>query len=160
MDHHYVPQFYLKQWADPDGRIPHYRWLSGRAICSRLAPRSTAFEPDLYALDHRPPEERHQVETDFFSKLDSRAAIIHARLMRRERFTFTAEERMDWAIFLAAANARTPDMIAYLKRMATEALREKLNENPEEVEERLGYNPPFTLRNVSMTLRHSWSGVY
>ena len=32
MDHHYIPQFYLKQWADPDGRIPNYRWPNGRVI--------------------------------------------------------------------------------------------------------------------------------
>lgn len=146
MDHHYVPQFYLKQWADPDGRIPNYRWLGNRAVFGHIkSSKGTGFEPDLYAREHVPAEERHLVETGFFSVLDNRAALIHARLIRMEQFTFTAEERHDWAMFLAAANARTPDMVAYLKTMAAEALREKLNENPEELESALGQKPPFTL---------------
>ena len=107
MDHHYVPQFYLKQWANPDGRIPSYRWINGRAAFSHIkSTKGTGYEPDLYAREHVPPEERHKVETDFFTVLDNKAAIIHGRLIRQERFTFTAEERHDWAIFLAA----TPSM--------------------------------------------------
>jgi hypothetical protein len=145
MKHHYVPEFYLKQWADPDGRVPHYRWLNGRAVFGRRAPEYIGFEHDLYAREHVPPEERHKVETDFFAVLDSKAAIIHGRLMRQERFTFTAEERQDWAVFLAAANARTPDMVEFIKKSCDATLREKLNENPEEVERVLGYKPPFTL---------------
>jgi Protein of unknown function (DUF4238) len=144
--HHYVPEFYLKKWADPDGRVPHYRWLNGRVILGRRAPEYIGFEPDLYAREHVPPEERHKVETHFFSVLDSRAAIIHGRLVRREQFTFTDEERMDWAIFLAAANARTPDMIAHLKKTMSEAVRANLlSTDPKEVEKALGYKPPFTL---------------
>jgi hypothetical protein len=144
--HHYVPEFYLKQWADPDGRVPHYRWLNGRAVFGRRAPKYIGFEPDLYAREHVSPEQRHKVETHFFSLLDSRAAIIHGRLMRREPFTFTVEERMDWAIFLAAANARTPDMISHFKKTLPEAVRVNLRDtDPEEVEKALGYKPPFTL---------------
>lgn len=145
MNHHYVPQFYLKQWAEADGRLPYYRWIKGHAVPGRIAPRSTAYEPDLYARTKVPTDERHVVETHFFSKLDSKASIIHGRLMRQERFTFTAEERTDWAIFLAAANARTPDMITFIKENAERTLRENLDSDPEEVEKRLGYKPPYTL---------------
>ena len=116
MDHHYVQQFYLKQWADPDGQIPNYRWLRNRAIFGRVkSSKGTGFEPDLYAREHVPPEERNLVETGFFSVLDDKAARVHARLLRLEQFIFTAEERMDWAMFLAAATARTPDKIRWLK---------------------------------------------
>lgn len=146
MDHHFVPQFYLKQWADPDGRIPSYRWIRDRAVFSHVpSAKGTGFEPDLYAREHVPPEDRHFVETGFFKIFDDRAARIHTRLIKREKFTFTAEERTDWAIFLAAANARTPDNVAGIKQMTTRVLREKLNEDPEEVEKALGYKLPVTL---------------
>ncbi len=147
MDHHYVPQFYLKQWAEPDGRVPNYRWIKDRAVFGRIpSTKGTGFEPDLYAREHVPPEEKHKVETGFFQVLDSKAAIIHARLTRQERFTFTVEERMDWAMFLAAANARTPDKIAHFKATLPESVRANLrNTAPEELEKALGYKPPFTL---------------
>lgn len=146
MDHHYVPQFYLRYWADHDGRIPNVHWLKGRAIPGFIkSSKGTGYERDLYAREHVPPEERHRIETHFFSILDDRASKIHAKLERRERFTFTEAERHDWAIFLAAANARTPDIVEFIKKDAEENLRKKLEENPEEVEEKLGYKPPFTL---------------
>src|SRR5262249_20060225 len=126
--------------------IPNYRWLNGRVIHGYIkSTKGTGFEPDLYAREHVPPEERHRIETHFFSILDSRAAAIHARLMNRERFTFTSEQRHDSAIFLAAENDRTPDRVGYLKKMTEDTLREKLNENPEEVEKALGYKPSLTL---------------
>lgn len=146
MDHHYVPQFYLRQWAEPDGRIPNVRWLNGRAIPGFIkSSKGTGFEPDLYAQEHVAPEDRHKVETDFFGVLDDKAAKIHARLIRREPFIFTAEERMDWSIFLVAANARTPDIVRHLKTELTAALRTKLEKDPERVEQELGYKPDFTL---------------
>jgi hypothetical protein len=146
MDHHYVPQFYLRQWADPDGRIPSYRWLGNRAVFSHIkSSKGTGYETDLYAQEHVASEDRHKVETGFFKVLDDKAAQIHARLIRREPFIFTAEERMDWSIFLAAANARTPDIVRNLKTELTAALRDKLEDQPERVEQELGYKPNFTL---------------
>lgn len=146
MDHHYVPQFYLRQWTDPDGRLPNYRWLRGRVIPGFIkSTKGTGFEPGLYARQHVPEEEKDKVETEFFQKLDDRASIIHGKLMRMEKFTFTSEERHDWAIFLAAANARTPDVIARLRQIADEALTRDLNDKPEALEKALGKPPPFTL---------------
>ena len=85
MKHHYVPQFYLKQWAEADGKVPYFRWLSGRTLVDRIAPRSTAFEDDLYARERVPTDERHIVET-FFAKLDDKAARIHRRLICLEKW--------------------------------------------------------------------------
>lgn len=144
MKHHYVPQFYLKQWAEADGKLPYFRWLRDRTVTDRIAPRSTAFEQDLYARENVPKEERHAVE-EFLSKLDNAAAPIHQRLMRLEKFTFTAEQRTDWAMFLVAANLRVPDMVKTSKEQGTEALRASLNQNPEEFEKVRGTAQEFTL---------------
>ncbi len=147
MDHHYVPQFYLRRWADPDGRIPNYRLIRGRAVFGHIpSTKGTGYETDLYAREHVSPDQRHLVEESFFQVLDTKASAIHARLERMERFTFTANERTDWAMFLAAATARTPDMIRWLKRHAAETLRERLDEKPEEFEQAYGSPPPVTLR--------------
>jgi hypothetical protein len=147
LDHHFVPQFYLKQWADPNGRIPNYRWIRDRAVFGHVpSTQGTGFERDLYAQEHVSVEDRHKVETHFFKLLDTKAAIIHARFIELERFTLTPEERTDWAIFLAAATARTPEKIAHFKRTLAEAVRANLRDtDPAEIEKALGYKPPFTL---------------
>lgn len=144
MKHHYVPQFYLKQWSEADGKVPYFRWLGTRTIADRIAPRGTAFEHDLYARENVPEKERHAVE-DFFSKLDSTAAPIHQRLRRLEKFTFTAEERTNWAMFLVAANLRVPEMVRKSKTQGTEALKATLNQSPEEFERVRGSTSELTL---------------
>src|SRR5205085_121511 len=144
---HYVPQFYLREWADPDGRVPNYRYIRDRAVFGHVpSTKGTGFERDLYAQEHVAPENRHKVETHFFQILDTKASAIHARFLKHEWFHFTAEERMDWAIFLSAANARTPEKIAHFKKTLPEAVRTNLHDtDPAELEKALGYKPPFTL---------------
>ena len=44
-DHHFVPIFYLRRWAGPDGKGAVYARKGGRLVISRLNPRSTGFEP-------------------------------------------------------------------------------------------------------------------
>lgn len=147
MDHHFVPQFYLKQWADPDGRIPNYRWINDRAVFGYIkSSKGTGYETDLYAQEHVSPVDRHKVETHFFKILDTKAAAIHSRFLEGKWWQLTAEERMDWSIFLAAATARTPEKVAYFKKTMREAVRANLRAtDPSEVEKALGYKPPFTL---------------
>lgn len=143
-DHHYVPVFYLKQWAESDGRVPYFQWLPQRIIQSRVTPKYTAYETNLYARDKVPVEERHNVEA-FFQKLDTEAALIYRRLINLEKFDFSVDERLAWAMFLMAANLRMPDIVRLVKDDATQTLKEKLNENPAEVERILGHRPTMSL---------------
>jgi hypothetical protein len=50
MKHQHVPQFYLKAWAGSDGNVICYkRTPAARVHDKPVAPKGTAFEPDLYA---------------------------------------------------------------------------------------------------------------
>ena len=47
-DHHFIPAFYLKHWAGPDGKLIEHSRKSGKLISKPVGPRSTGFERDLY----------------------------------------------------------------------------------------------------------------
>lgn len=154
-DHHYVPVFYLKQWAESDGRVPYFQWLPQQIIQSRVTPKYTAYETNPYARDKVPVDERHNVEA-FFQKLDTEAALIYRRLLNLEKFDFSVDERLAWAMFLMAVNLRTPDIVRLVKDDATRTLKENLNENPEEVD----HHPPRrSTRSAPRRVRSEWQEI-
>ena len=44
MKHHYMPEFYLKQWVGDDGRLCEYRRWPGRITRKRQFPAATGYE--------------------------------------------------------------------------------------------------------------------
>jgi hypothetical protein len=56
--HHYVPVFYLKQWAGGDGRLCQYRRVyDGKVAVNRKHPDATGYKVDLYKIDELSPED-------------------------------------------------------------------------------------------------------
>jgi Protein of unknown function (DUF4238) len=56
-DHHFIPAFYLKNWAGRDGKLIEYRRLRGRLVTKWVGPRATGFERDLYAFPELPKKD-------------------------------------------------------------------------------------------------------
>ena len=81
--HHYVPQFHLRRWTGSDGMLWRYERRPDRVLRRRTAPRATAYERELYTTHELlfPEEASDVLETDFFSRLDSDAAIAFRRLI-------------------------------------------------------------------------------
>lgn len=114
MDHHYVPRFYTAHWADSDGKVLRYRRVpTGRVASKRVAPKSTAFEPDLYAA---PPavfweeHDAHVIEREFFSPIDNAAAVVIEKLLNGAS-GLTTDERAAWALFMNSLLHRHRDDI-------------------------------------------------
>ena len=104
MNHHYVPQFYLRRWADAQGRLLRYqREPNGEIEWASVVPKRTAFEPDLYgvstATSWEPSYDENTLETDFFSRVDSDAALVLTKLLRGA-MKLEGHERKAWALFL------------------------------------------------------------
>ncbi len=146
MKNHFVPQFALRYWAESiDGKVPYFSRHVGRIVRSRIAPEYTGYEPDLYTFERVPAGQRNTVEEKFFSPLDSAAAPIYVRLERREAFKFTEDQRIIWATFIIAANARVPEKIRMAKDITSGHLVRALEENPEEYLALKGDEPEITL---------------
>ena len=126
IDHHYVPQFYLRQWAGADGGVWRYRREPSGLITERaVAPKGTAFEPDLYAVvdagEFRPPHDPHIIETDFLSPIDNAAAPILKKLNESSPSPLDDAERTAWALFMNSLNERSPTTLGWRDQAAPDA---------------------------------------
>jgi hypothetical protein len=130
MHHHYLPQFYLRQWVGDDGKLWRCRREPSGVVSEKaVAPRATAFEPDLYAIrdatgiDVYDP---HIIETEFFSGIDSDAALVHQKLLGPLPVRLSDEDRHAWALFLMSLLERTPARLGPLDHAAP-AIAEQVN---------------------------------
>ena len=57
--HHYLPVFYLKQWAALDGRGIGCYPPKREVIARPIAPKNTGYEHGLYSLDGYNPKQRN-----------------------------------------------------------------------------------------------------
>lgn len=81
MKHHYIPEFYSKQWAGADGKVLRYRSLpNGRIVSRRLAPAGVGYGEDIYRAPFADEERAQALEKRFFQLLDNRAAQALAAL--------------------------------------------------------------------------------
>jgi hypothetical protein len=136
MDHHYVPQFLLRAWANasPDDKLEVFRLDLKYLPSRRTGPKYTAFEPNLYALSIPAAAgiERQAVETKLMRHIDSDAAVVHVKMCETGLRSLTAEERSKWVRFLISLRVRHPEAISALKLDGDIQLRHSLqNDHPE-----------------------------
>lgn len=128
--HHYIPQFYLKKWAGPDGRICEFcRRYKGIVKPRMTHPAGTGYVDNLYTLSGVPPEAAQLLETQFFKVTDQLASdalniLLHGRISE-----MSADIRSGWSRFVLSLIHRHPEKIAWIK----EELQRSFNEHMPEV---------------------------
>ena len=115
--HHYIPQFYLKNWAGLDGRVICYRRLSKRKVASDpVTPKSTGYEKDLYTLEDLPRNLRQAIEKEVTADVDGRAAAALRKMVAAKSVnSLTQEDRQAWAQFVVSLPIRNPEAVADIK---------------------------------------------
>lgn len=129
--HHYIPIFYLKRWAGPDGKLCEYSRAYTETKAKRRHPSGTAFVDELYTIPGLPPEQSRYVEKGFMHAVDNWAAQALAIMLRENphRDDLDAKMKVAWARFLYSLIIRTPE---HIKR-----IQQKADENPPELPETL-----------------------
>jgi hypothetical protein len=114
MKHHYVPQFFLKRWANAVGKVNVFQIRDGGIFNRARSPEYTGFERDLYGLvanalgigqDH--------LEKRLFGPIDNNAALVLNKLERHE--ALSEDEHIAWTFFLSSLRMRQPDVLAFLR---------------------------------------------
>jgi hypothetical protein len=114
---HHVPEFYLSAWAGSDGRICVVSNYGGNISRNRHPPKHTGFEYHLYSYNEKfLGDDRAEVETKFFSRLDDEGAKIVSKFVNGD--TLGEKEKTLWAQFISGFRVRTPTNIDKLKNMA------------------------------------------
>jgi hypothetical protein len=118
-DHHFIPAFYLKQWAGPDGKLIEHTRKGGKLIAKRVGPHSTGYERDLYAFPELPLHAAQFIEQVFFAYADQKASDALDNHLALAAFPWTSELVSAWSRFVIAIHLRHPDAMPELRVAAT-----------------------------------------
>lgn len=144
--HHYLPVFYLSQWAEANGKVVRYHRPHRKVVAAPITPKHTGYEPGLYGLDGCAPDVRNSIEKNFMAPVvDSPAARALDVLIERDNAKLTPELRQAWTRFVMSLHVRNPAKVDYITRQAEVGLRQSLCANPEEYEAVRGAHDPPTL---------------
>lgn len=98
--HHYIPQFYLKRWANNKGQLVEFSKPYGPLIKpQRRYPSETGFMDKLYAIEGVPEHLTHYFELKFFRPVDTMASVVLDKMERGGK-NFSASERTAWGRFI------------------------------------------------------------
>ena len=128
--HHYVPEFLLKQWAT-DGVLNGYWWdaKSCRLTCKQQGPKAFCKELDLLLLEQH-PEGRDILENKFFGAIDTRGALGREQLLDGGPKSLNEDQRCDIARLLLSLEVRRPEFIESI-RTGVADLAQSIDDDPE-----------------------------
>lgn len=110
--HHYIPAFYLKRWAAPDGKVTEFTKPRREIVARRIMPERTGYQERLYELRGYERALAQQVEEKFFKPLDTWASNSLDMLERHgHRAPWESHSRSAWTRFLLSLLLRCPEDI-------------------------------------------------
>jgi len=113
--HHFLPVFYLKNWAQNEGKLVQFsRPYKNIVKPQRKHPDGTGYIDKLYAIEGFGGAVSQEVEKSFLSPVDSRAASALLSMLKGEMVT--PQERKAWAHFIMTLLLRMPTEIQLLKQ--------------------------------------------
>ena len=130
--HHFVPQFYLREWYSPGGDhfFLYIRDSRGQLQFRRRPSKAAGFEPDLYAIN---PDgvnfqrgKSYRLEDDFFGPLDDAASLVHQKILSSGIRSLTDQDRLSWSKLLSSLLERHPDRVRQITELAATSFDETL----------------------------------
>jgi hypothetical protein len=111
--HHYVPAFYLKQWAgSPHGRIVEFSRPFKNIVKPRwTSPDGTGYIRGLNLISTLPPEQAERFETVILQKVDGLASSALQKLLSDHKTPWTPKPRSAWTRFLVSILLRNPEAL-------------------------------------------------
>jgi Protein of unknown function (DUF4238) len=113
-DHHYIPAFYLKQWAGANRKVIEYSRKHGNFLKKSVGPKATGFQTDLYAFPELPEDMAQHIEDVFLRYADNAASDALNKHLSGDQ-QWTGELRSAWSRFIVSLLLRHPDVMAELR---------------------------------------------
>jgi hypothetical protein len=116
--HHFVPVFYLQQWAGTDKQICEYRQRYHGVMPKRVFPDATGYVHGLYSVPGLPVENEQYVEKRFMSRIDNDAALALQWMLDETKPAADLADRFKvrWAQFVYSMTFRAPNVIERMQR--------------------------------------------
>ncbi|MEM1051947.1 MAG: DUF4238 domain-containing protein [Pseudomonadota bacterium] len=164
--HHFIPQFWTKNWASSDGLVQRFTRPHPSKVASlRKHPAAIGWHNRLYELPSA-ADKSVNFETIFFRKLDQAASDLFKKLLAEPEPHLGAFESEALAIFIISLLHRSPSAIEAMEKLSSimeaeirSELRPRYHEvrgkddpqTVEEFEQQLGPDPH--LRHLSGVFR-------
>lgn len=147
--HHFVPVFYLKQWADAQGKVIEYSRKNGAVLDKRVGPKATGFEPGLNSFPELPPELAEFLEDEFLQTADDDAATALRILLAGEFHRLDTRLKSGWSRFLIGMRMRHPDAMKELRDISLRMWRTSNPSTQAEYEKHRIDSDPATLEELA-----------
>jgi hypothetical protein len=118
IDHHFIPAFYLNQWAGQNGKLIEYAIKNRKLVAKPIGPRGTGFESNLYSFPELPAADAQFIEAEFFRYADQTAALALDIHLGKSARPWTNELLSAWSRFIIAIHTRHPDAMPELRAAA------------------------------------------
>ncbi len=119
--HHYIPQFYLKGFVDPQNEP--YIWVydkdNGRIIKSSA--KDIAVEKHYFSFIDKLGRRDSETLENFLEKTETEAAPVINKLLKEE--SLNEEEQVSFAFFVALMMMRTPNYRKNTETLMTETIK-------------------------------------
>jgi len=136
--HHYIPKFYLKQWAGDDGRLCEFSKPHDIVKARMTHPGGTGFLRGLYTFPTLPVALASALEQRFLMRTDNEACAALSQLLHGDA-NLNAAQRCAWSRFIMTLIHRTPEALdRYAAKIALEYptfLEEALADLPDHLRE-------------------------
>jgi hypothetical protein len=105
--HHYIPVFYSKEWAGPDGRLCEYSRPYDVVKPKRVHPDGTGYVRGLYTVPRNDPRVAEYIEREFFKVTDNSASLVLAMLRSGQPIVWNSDNRSAWTRFILSDVAQS-----------------------------------------------------
>jgi hypothetical protein len=148
-DHHFVPVFYTKQWAGPDGKLIEYSKKRGKVIAKSVGPKATGFQRDLNSFLELPSQLAPFLEDEFLSFADNDAARALRLILAGDLDSLDLRLKSAWSRFLIGMTLRHPDVMKELREISLTMWRDGSPKSQEEYEKYRTASDPLTLEEYA-----------
>jgi hypothetical protein len=125
--HHFVPEFYLKRWADKtSGKLLEFAWRPNGLHARETSPGVTGYEAGLYEVPGLPQRLSNFMEDRFFQGADSIAAEALAAFEQTGGVDIGNRLRSGWARFVRSMQLRSPERLKWLKQKCLDEMGPRL----------------------------------
>jgi hypothetical protein len=107
--HHYIPVFYSREWAGPDGRLCEYTRPYREVKPQWKHPDATGYVRGLYTVPGSEPGVSEYIEHHFFRITDNGAAVVAQQLRAGGPIDWFNMDRSSWSRFIISLMLRNPD---------------------------------------------------
>ncbi len=133
--HHYIPVFYLKQWADAKGRLLKFTRPYGDTVKHEpKSPKKTSYERGLYRVPNVPEHLAEIIEQGFMKKMDDLASDVLRDFIANVQHGWTLARKEAWSRFIVGLMLRNPENLGRIKAELQRYTDENYNKWREEYE--------------------------